>query len=116
MELVGKLSPEIYQAILDCLEDGVYLIDRDDGISFWNRGTEEITGFARQEVLGRSCEDHILLHSRRDGTALCGSQCPLPRTILDGKTRNLELFLRHRDGHCVPYARELLPSAIRREN
>lgn len=34
MELVGKLSPEIYQAILDCLEDGVYLFDRDHKIAF----------------------------------------------------------------------------------
>jgi diguanylate cyclase (GGDEF)-like protein/PAS domain S-box-containing protein len=108
MELVGKISSEICEAILDCLEDGVYLIDRHHKIAFWNRGAEEITGFARQDVLGRSCEDHIL-HSRRDGTALCGSECPLPRTILDGKTRNLELFLRHRDGHCVPIRTRTTP-------
>ena len=66
-------------------------------------------GFAHQEVLGRSCEEQIPLHSRRDGAALCGSECPLPRTILNGKTRNLELFLRHRDGHCVPVRTRTTP-------
>lgn len=102
MELVGKLSPEIYQAILDCLEDGVYLVNRECKIAFWNRGAEEITGFHRQDVLGRSCQDQVLAHSRRDGTALSGEECPLMRTLLDGKTRALKLFLRHRDGHCIP--------------
>ncbi len=102
MEQVGRLTPEIYQAILDCLEDGVYLINRDRKIVFWNRGAEEITGFKRHEVLGRSCEDQFLAHSRRDGTALSGDECPLMRTLHDGKTRALKLFLRHRDGHCIP--------------
>jgi diguanylate cyclase (GGDEF)-like protein/PAS domain S-box-containing protein len=109
MELVGKLSPEILQAILDCLDDGVYLINSEHRIAFWNRGAEEITGFPRQEVLGRSCEEQILSHSRLDGTALCGSECPLTRTIQDGKTRSLELFLRHRDGHCVPVRTRTTP-------
>jgi len=102
MEQVGKLTPEIYQAILDCLEDGVYLINRDCKIAFWNRGAEEMTGFQRQEVLGRSCGDQLLEHSRRDGTPLSGDECPLTRTLRDGKTRTLKLFLRHRDGHCFP--------------
>jgi diguanylate cyclase (GGDEF)-like protein/PAS domain S-box-containing protein len=102
MESVGKLTPEIYQAILDCLEDGVYLVDRNLRIVFWNQGAEEITGFKRQEVLGRLCEPQLLAHSRRDGTALTGEECPLARTLQDGKTRSLKLFLRHRDGQCIP--------------
>jgi len=101
-ELAGRLSPEIYQAILDCLQDGVCLVDRERRIVFWNRGAEQITGFQRQEVLGRSCTKQIFSHSTSDGTALCGPACPLERTIHDGKTRNLELFLRHREGHCIP--------------
>ncbi|MCE5306240.1 MAG: sensor domain-containing diguanylate cyclase [Acidobacteriales bacterium] len=101
-ELSGWQSPEIYEAILDCLEDGVYLVDRENRIVFWNRGAERITGFQRHEVLGRSCTKQILSHSRLDGTPLCGPACPLMRTLHDGQTRNLDLFLRHRDGHCIP--------------
>jgi len=109
MEAAGKLAPEIYQAILDCLEDGVYLVDLDRKIAFWNRGAEQITGFRRQEVLGRSCEDQILVHCRRGGDLLSAAECPLLRTLADGKIRSLDLFLRHRDGHCIPVRMRTAP-------
>jgi len=102
MEAAGKLAPEIYQAILDCLEDGVYLVGLDHKIAFWNRGAEQITGFQRQDVLGRSCEDQILVYCRCGGDLLRATECPLLRTLADGKIRSLDLFLRHRDGHCIP--------------
>jgi PAS domain-containing protein len=38
-------SPDVLQAIVDRLETGVFAVDLDRKISYWNFGAEKITGF-----------------------------------------------------------------------
>jgi len=49
-----------YRRILDNMPDGVYLVDSDRRISFWNRGAEILTGFAADEVTGKSFNDGMI--------------------------------------------------------
>src|SRR5579864_9623865 len=53
-------DPEIYQTVLNGLQTGVYLVDRNRRIRFWNEGAEQITGYLRQDVVGRFLRDHLL--------------------------------------------------------
>ncbi len=91
-----------YQIILDNLHDGVYLVDRDRRITFWNKGAERITGYSREEVEGRSCSDNILNHTDGQGGELCQAGCPISATLADGEARQNEVFLRHKAGHRLP--------------
>ncbi len=91
-----------YRDILDHLADGVYFVDTQRVISYWNRGAEALTGYAASEVIGRPCHDNILTHCTSDGVCLCRAGCPLAATIQDGATREALVYLRHRDGHRVP--------------
>lgn len=91
-----------YQRVLDGLHDGVYFVDRQRNITFWNRAAEAITGYQREEVLGRSCSDNILNHTDETGRQLCGVACPLDATLADGQNRSATVFLHHRDGYRVP--------------
>jgi PAS domain S-box-containing protein len=50
-------SPEIFRSVLETLLTGVYLVDRNRKILFWNDGAEEITGYLRQDVVGRFLRD-----------------------------------------------------------
>lgn len=97
-----KLSPEIYRSILEGLPTAVYLVDRDRRILLWNRGAEELTGYLRQEVIGRSCRDDLLMHCDENQACLCGVACPLQKTMLDGHPRAAEVFLLHKNGNRVP--------------
>ena len=36
-----------YREILDGLFDGVYFVDRDRVVTFWNRGAARISGYGR---------------------------------------------------------------------
>ena len=75
-------SPE---TILDCLGDGIYVCDRERRIVFWNRTAERITGWRREEVLGRACLENVLNHVDKDGRRLCGEEhCPLHRSMVTG--------------------------------
>ncbi len=100
---------DFFKDLLDNLSDGVYFVDRDRRILYWNRGAERITGYRADEVVGRLCFDNILMHVSPDGCALCQGLCPLARTIQDGRARENEVFLHHRDGHRVPVLVRISP-------
>lgn len=92
-------------AILDALGDGVYVTDRERKILFWNRAAQKITGWTREDVVGRSCWDDVLVHIDKDGHRLCGHEfCPLHRSIVTGKRSGspLTVFAQTRDGERVP--------------
>jgi diguanylate cyclase (GGDEF)-like protein/PAS domain S-box-containing protein len=94
---------QFYQTVLDNVYDGVYLVNRERRIMYWNKGAEQITGFTAQEVTGRHCHDNILTHVDSNGAPLCDSLlCPANKTMADGKSRELELYLQHKQGHRIP--------------
>ena len=92
----------LYKNILDGVFDGVYMVDRERRITYWNKGAERITGFQADAVMGRRCADNILNHINENGDHLCVQGCPLHATILDGQPRQAEVFLRHAMGHRLP--------------
>jgi diguanylate cyclase (GGDEF)-like protein/PAS domain S-box-containing protein len=102
-------NPEIYRTILESLHTGVYLVDRERRIMFWNDGAEKITGHLRHDVLGRFCRDNILVHCDENNQLLCGDDCPLTDVMRDGHPREAEVYLRHREGHRVPVLVRAVP-------
>ena len=94
-------NDNIYHAILDNLYDGVYFVDCERKITFWNKGAERITGYAAGEVLDSRCYDNILMHVDSHGKLLCQDGCPLAATLRDGSERTADVYLRHKDGHRV---------------
>lgn len=96
------MEQDFYQKLLNSIDEGIYFVDNQRKITFWNKGAEKITGFTAQEVIGSFCYDNILNHIDEHGTHLCFNGCPLHQTIADGKTRNVNVFLHHKKGHRVP--------------
>src|SRR5215470_6023015 len=103
-----QLPSEAYRAILESLPTGVYLVDRDRRIVFWNDGCERITGYLRHEVIGRCC-GQLLMHCDTRIDLMCGSVCPLSATMFDGRPRESHVFLRHRNGQRVPVLVRAVP-------
>jgi diguanylate cyclase (GGDEF)-like protein/PAS domain S-box-containing protein len=93
---------EFYKNLLENLYDGIYFVDDKRVITFWNKASERITGFSREQVLGHSCKDHVLNHCTEAGVELCLDGCPLTATLADGCAREADVFLHHADGHRVP--------------
>ncbi len=91
-----------YKNLVDNLQDGVYFVDRNRIITYWNKGAERITGYKSSQVIGRSCRDNILNHVNTEGLQLCLDHCPLADCMEDGKPREADVFLHHADGHRVP--------------
>ncbi len=102
-------TEKFYKNLLDNLHDGVYFVDKDRTITYWNRGAERITGYMSDEVRGKCCADNILKHIDEKGNPLCNGGCPLSETLADGKLRSAEVYLLHKDGHRVPISVRVAP-------
>jgi diguanylate cyclase (GGDEF)-like protein/PAS domain S-box-containing protein len=99
---MAKIDDSFYAEILDSLQDGIYYLDRDRTITYWNRGAEKLTGYTADQVIGRSCRNNILNHVNEHGLVLCNDHCPMAATMQDGQPREVYVYLRHAEGHRVP--------------
>lgn len=100
---------DFYFEILNNLFDGLYFVDRERRITFWNKTAERLTGYEARQVVGRRCADNILVHVDDKGNNLCEGMCPLARTLEDGESREADVFLHHRNGHRMPVAIRIAP-------
>lgn len=96
-------------SILDCIFDGIYVTDKMRKIVFWNRGAEEITGFKRDEVLGRYCSDSYLCHVDEHGVLLCRNECPLATAMRTGTDHSAKVYPFHRTGRRFPVVTHVSP-------
>lgn len=99
----------LFKQVLDNLLDGVYFTDRERRITYWNHAAEYLTGYRAEEVMGKRCADNFLMHVDDSGCLLCEGDCPLSRTIADGRPRRADVYLHHRSGHRVPVEVRVCP-------
>ena len=88
---------------------GVYIVDDERRILFWNKAAEEITGYTAEEMVGKSCPEPGLNHTDDKGTPLCHGFCPLLKTLRDGKTRGDVVLAQTKNGGRVAVRVRFVP-------
>ncbi len=82
--------------ILDSLGEGVFTVDKNFKINSFNRAAEKITGFKRNEVLGKFCK-HIFR------SELCFNECPIASVLkLNKNIYDFESKIVNKRGSKVP--------------
>jgi PAS domain S-box-containing protein len=93
-------GPEVFAAVVDRIETGVYVLDGTRRIVYWNHGAEKITGLRTQEMLGRPCVRNLGLEEIEHNPAVYGHANPLERN--DGEPRrDATVSMRHRSGRML---------------
>lgn len=92
----------MYSNMLNSIFEGIYFVDKDRKITFWNKGAEDITGFKAEEMINSHCYDNKLNHVDDFGNRLCLGDCPLHQTLEDGENKTFHLYVHHKDGNRVP--------------
>jgi diguanylate cyclase (GGDEF)-like protein/PAS domain S-box-containing protein len=95
-------DPAFYKELLDHMSDGIYFVDRERCILYWNEGAFRLSGYEAEEMLGKHCQDDILCHIDTAGRRLCHDGCPLSASMQDGSLHEANVFLRHKLGRRVP--------------
>jgi len=84
------------ELILSSVADGVFTIDRERRITSFNRAAEKITGWTREEVIGKICSE--IFHS-----SVCGDACMLQQSISNGSTLiDRPIFIKAKNGTSIP--------------
>lgn len=104
-----EYNNEFYETMLQNIYEGVYFVNPQRKILFWNKGAERITGFTAAEVVNKFCYNNILQHIDEEGKKLCHSGCPLHASMEDGIIRDASVYLHHKDGHRVPISIKAIP-------
>jgi len=92
----GKPPDVLRDTILDSIADGVFTVDRDSNITFFNRAAEKIIGIAREQAVGQKCFDVFRAN-------ICQTACALRKTIETGRELiNLDINILNSEGRTVP--------------
>jgi diguanylate cyclase (GGDEF)-like protein/PAS domain S-box-containing protein len=102
IDKIVSADPGFYKELLDHTSDGVYFVDRERRIQYWNEGACRLTGYQAEDLLGKRCQDDILCHVDYSGKRLCHDGCPLTASIADGVKHEANVFLLHKQGRRVP--------------
>jgi diguanylate cyclase (GGDEF)-like protein/PAS domain S-box-containing protein len=97
----GLGSHELYRMVLDSLPVAVCAVDREGKVILWNEGAERVTGYLRQDVLGRLCTGTFLEHADAENNPLAGNAVPLLETMRDGRCLNVRASLRKKSGQSI---------------
>ena len=87
---------------LNSLYDGVYVVDPQRVILFWNQAAEDMTGYSLAEVVGKSCKDDILNHIDENGVLLCRGACPILKAFACGCNSSAKVYPKTKQGRRFP--------------
>jgi PAS domain S-box-containing protein len=105
-----KESEKKFKALFESTLDGIYVVDKHRRIIDWNNGAEHITGYSKEDVLGKDCK---FLQLACDGCPdVCQEKCPMLRVFkeqkaIKGDVKNLTLL--HKKGTRVPVRIIVMP-------
>ncbi|MFA6284371.1 MAG: PAS domain-containing protein, partial [Desulfurivibrionaceae bacterium] len=89
--------------ILDSIADGVFTVDRNWNLTSFNKAAEHITGWLKDEILGKPCSN--IFHS-----SICGDNCILAQSVESGKPiGNRSIFIKGKDGETIPISISAAP-------
>ncbi|MHB1013938.1 MAG: sigma-54 interaction domain-containing protein [Desulfurivibrionaceae bacterium] len=78
--------------ILDSIVDGVFSVDQNWRLTSFNRAAEELTGWKREDALGKTCKEVFKSNC-------CGTECVLAESIDSKKpVENKSVFITHANG------------------
>jgi diguanylate cyclase (GGDEF)-like protein/PAS domain S-box-containing protein len=103
------MSEDLFRKVTDAISEGVYKLDAERRIVYWNRAAERITGYSESEAVGKRCMDNLLRHVDGVGCELCEGGCPVSAAMKDRRPREAEVFLHHKDGHRVQVSVKVIP-------
>lgn len=103
--------------IINSANEGIYVTDRDRKFLIWNDASERMTGFRREDVIGKYCHNNILDHTNEEGTSLCSTDCPLAKSMTGNCLHGPDIvYLRHKDGRRIPVEVKTAPLLDKNED
>jgi diguanylate cyclase (GGDEF)-like protein/PAS domain S-box-containing protein len=98
-----------YIELLGELFEPAYIVDSQRTILFWNKSAEKMTGYEASMVVGKKCDDNMMMYINDQGEKICMIQCPLKKSTRDNKNTPKFFYLQHKNGHRIPVEARVIP-------
>ena len=96
-------NSKVTEAILDCINDGVFTVDHEWIVTSFNQAAEKITGIGSREAIGRPCCEVFRAN-------ICENDCALRRTLETGKSVvNQHVYIMTAQGKRIPISISTAP-------
>jgi PAS domain S-box-containing protein len=95
------LKWQLHRKILDNVIHGVYLVDPDRKILFWNSAAETITGREARQVVGTAFDDNVISYADDRGNPLQVFEYPVAICLQEKRTVSKNLVLSTKQSRAV---------------
>ena len=93
---MSAIDPSLIDLILTNVADGVFTVDPEFRVTYFNPAAAQITGMDANEAIGRPCFEIFR-------TPICGQDCPLRQSLRTGRTvKNFEIDILTQAGKRQP--------------
>ncbi len=86
---------------LEYFFEGAYIVDNDRKFIYWNQAASDITGYSKEEIIGKSCHDNVLNHLTLEGIQLCLEGCPKMKVLQTKVMESFDAFIKHKSGYRI---------------
>jgi PAS domain S-box-containing protein len=91
------------------MSEGVYSVDINKRIQFWNRGSELLTGVTASEMVGRSINDKYINYEDEAGNEVQGFEYPAALCFQEKKAVTRNFFIKTKDNLRIPVEENASP-------
>ena len=103
-----QFSSPLYEKLVENIREGVYFVNLDGKITYWNEGAEQLSGYTSGEIVGQAGSESV---ADVDG---CGNQLydderPPDQATTDGQPRTAGVYMRHKQRNRVLENVQILP-------
>ncbi|UCF87281.1 MAG: PAS domain S-box protein, partial [Nitrospiraceae bacterium] len=98
-----------HQQILDNMADGVYFVNPDGEIQYWNRGAESLTGFSADDIVGKIFAQLPLQREDAGGGLLQQYEHPVSLCLQEKKIISRNFFMVTKDERKIPVEENVSP-------
>ena len=95
------MTGEFYKALLDCLFDAVFTVDKQGCITYWNESCARISGFSSGEMLGRHCRETVF-GSKKGSAGQEAGRCGIEMVLETGLPGTWKGCVRRKNGQRIP--------------
>lgn len=103
---------KIYLQILENMTDGVYLVDENREIRFWNKTAEALTGFTARDMTGSSINGDNIKYEDYSGKDLQPFEYPVALCFQEKKLITKNFFIKGKDDLKIPVEENAMPLLI----
>jgi diguanylate cyclase (GGDEF)-like protein/PAS domain S-box-containing protein len=98
-----------FNNFFDSLYEGIFIINNEKKVIFWNKSAEIITGYNRDSVMNTTCDGEKFVHIDKNGNKINIDEYPVIKCLQQGEVINQKSIIIHEKGFMVPVLISAIP-------